>query len=253
MKEIKLDDNNILTYRLTPWDARVFGFNTIEILTIQYKNIENIELLLNEFDKICSQENIKFAYTRINSQDKLLRHALTQNNYYYAETSFYLTKNDIQKEDFSKNFRNELILTEPTEEDFEIIKSIAKNDFNYSRFHEDNNIKIEDARNRYFYWIDDMRKQNKKFLVYKINNEVISFLGYNLEDETTVDLILAGSEADKGFISLSFWASFMNYFKHSGITKSHTVISASNIGIINLYNKLNFKYEQTMIGYHKFF
>ena len=249
--EIRIDDQNVLIHRDTPWDAKSFGFNTNEILSLKYTDNDAAKQLLKMFDYQCKEREITFSYTRIEAEDKWLRNILPQLGFYYAETTLYLTKNDLVKENFGTCFKNDLPLSVPDAKDFEQIRNIARNDFNYSRFHEDLNINNNAARQRYYNWIDDLQKQNKQFVQYKQNDEVISFLAYEIDGDK-VDLILAGSVADKGFVSFGFWASFLTFFQKLGVKRAKTVISASNIGIMNLYSKLNFKFDKSMLGFHKF-
>jgi hypothetical protein len=250
--EIRINDLNYLKFRETPWDTRAFGFNTNEVLDIVYSDTGMLQSLLIQFDDWNSAHKIRFTYTRIESENKELRCILPKAGFYYAETIFQLTKNDVYKENFAALFKNDLCLSVPEGDDYEQIRLISKNDFNYSRFHEDLNIDLDKARLRYYNWIDDLMNQGKKFIMYKKENEVISFLAYCVENEI-VDMILAGSAANKGFVSFSFWATFMTYFQKQGIKRAKTVISASNLGIVNLYSRLNFKFEKTMLGFHKFY
>lgn len=252
MEMITLDKDSCMTYRPTPWDTRVFGFKTNEILDIRYPHRSALDHLLDIFDRNNRAEEVQFTYTRIDAGDKLLRHALQSFSFYYAETSFALSMNDVEKQDFGARFRNDLQLTPPDSSDYDQIKTISRTNFHYSRFHDDFNIEEEKARDRYYLWIDDLREQGKRFLVYKTDNVVKSFLAYDFVDDC-VDLILAGSKKGSDIISFYFWPSFMTHFQKLGYKKAKTIISASNIGIVNLYARLNFKFERTMLGYHKMY
>lgn len=252
MHELRINEHNYVAYRPTPWDARVFGFPTNELLDIRYEDMDAACRLLELFDQNNIREGIRFTYTRINATDKVLRYVLSRFSYYYAETSFFLTMNSIQKQDFAARFRNDLPLTEPAPADLEQIRIIARDSFDFSRFHEDYHIDEAKARDRYYRWIDDLVGQGKKFLVYKTGDVVKSFLAYSLS-EGTVDLILAGSRKGNEMVSYYFWPSFMTYFQGLKCSRAKTVISASNTGIINLYAKLDFKFERTMLGFHKMY
>lgn len=253
MNKIELDLYNYLIYRETPWDTKVFGFKTNEILEIKYKNVDNLVKLVKLFDEENIKNNIKFTYARVDANNKALRKIIQDFNFYYAETSLDMVIRDIQRYDFISVFGKELPLIIPDEKDFEEIKNIAKMSFDYGRFHEDYNISEEKAQNRYYFWIDDLKKRNK-FLVYKNKNIVESFLAYQPSKKNKdIRLILAGSKKDKAFLSIYFWASFMAYFQKLGYVKINAVISASNISIIRLYFKLNFFVEKTTVGFHKLY
>lgn len=250
---IIIDDNNILEFRETPWDTRAFGFTTSEVLSIKYSDRSSLNELLRSYASLVQEKGVSFSYCRINADDQELKMALQRAEYYYAETSILLTKRDIQKEDFGKIFNNRLTLMAPqSEEDYQQIKIIAQNAFHYSRFHEDPNIPHDKAILRYFNWIDDLRLQNKEFLILKNENTVHAFIVFSLEEQY-VSLIVGGSDEGKGFLSPFFWASFLTEFQRRGIKRVDGIISAANVPIFNLYIKLAFKIDKVLLGFHRFF
>lgn len=250
MQKISVDETNYLVFRPTPWDSKIFGFNTNEILEIHYDDIEKLPALVALFDSHNVREGIKFTYTRIDVGDKALRGVLNKSGFYYAETSLSMKNNKVLTGNYGAIFRNHLELTVPEEADFEHIKIIARDSFSYGRFHEDVSFDEERASARYYNWIDDLRRQSKKFLVYKSNNIVISFLAYEAVDNCVM-LVLAGSMREHGLLTPYFWASFMTYFQNKGYKRAHALVSASNIAIINVYVKLNFLVEKALLGFHK--
>ena len=250
---IIIDDENILEFRETPWDTRAFGFLTSEVLSIKYSNCTLLNELLSTYASTVKDQGVRFSYCRINAEDLELKKALQLAEYYYAETSILLTKRNVHKEDFGKIFNNHLTLTAPqSEEDYQQIKVIAQNAFHYSRFHEDHNIPHDRAKLRYFNWIDDLRLQNKEFVVLKSKNTVHAFLVFSME-EKYVNLIVGGSAEGKGFLSPFFWSSFLTEFQRRDIKRVDGIISAANIPIFNLYIKLGFKIDKVLLGFHRFF
>lgn len=249
MEKIFYDQNNYLEYRSTPWNSKAFGYEINELKTVKYTSKELLHAMLKDFEAVSS--GVKATLTRISIDDKTCMHELQKFGYYFAETAFIITMNRINKKDFGKEFKNNLPLSVPEEEDFEQIKNIAKNDFHHGRFHEDPNFDLQASRNKYASWIEEMKEEGKSFLVYKSEGMVLSFLAYQCFDEY-VDLILAGSIEGKGMLSYYFWSSFMTYLQNQGHKNIKTMISASNIGIVNLYARLDFKFEQALISMHKF-
>jgi len=252
MDKVIVDEKNYIVYRPTPWDARVFGFNTNEILEVHYEDLNVLIRMLQLFDQYNHEVNVRFTYTRVDTADAVLRHALTKCSYYYAETSMRVTLPHMERENFGTRFKNDLPLTLPGEADFHQIREIARSSFDYSRFHEDYNVDKEKARARYYYWVDDLIAQGKNVFVFKTDSIVKCFLFYDTHDET-VRLILGGSRRGSDTLSYYFWPSFLTHFQRKGFTRTTALISASNIGILNLYARLNFKFEQTLIGFHKFY
>jgi len=180
-----------------------------------------------------------------------LKYALQKHLFYYAETSALVAKRNVQREDFSAIYKTDYILEKPTNSDFQQIADISERAFDYSRFHEDPNIKIEHARLRYRNWIKDLQDQGSSFKIYKTEGQVHSFLAY-IKDKNKVTLQLGGSDVDKGYLSPYFWSSFMNDFKNEGAKRVSAVISASNLNIFNLYIQLKFSIEKVELGFHRF-
>jgi hypothetical protein len=250
--KIELNQANYLTYRPTPWDTKVFGFLTNEIIDIHYDNENYLDELLKRFIEECEVELIRFSYLRIDANDLILKKYLQKNGFYYAETTQIVYNSRLQKLDIDRIYKSTLTIAKPIEVDFKSIKEIAERAFNYSRFHEDNNIPIELSRKRYYDWIDDLVKQNKSFLVHKKDDEIISFMAFE-ESEVEVEFILGGSDVGKGHISPFFWSALLKYFQDKNINKVKEIkVSAANIGILNLYISFNFKVKKTLLGYHRF-
>lgn len=252
MNRIELDNDNYLQFQPTPWDAEVFGYQTIEIVNIQYNNVQKLDQLLPMLDEYFSGNITTLCFLRINSSDRQLKFYIQKHGFYYVETSFIVTIPQLKTHSYNVIVKKMLTLSVPDEADFHQIKMIASDSFDHSRFHEDPTIDQEKARKRFYNWIDNMRNQQKAFLVYKTGAKVISFLAYEITNNV-VDLILAGSAKEDGLISYYFWPSVLAHFKSLNVRKVKAVISASNLGIVNLYVGLNFTFEKTLIGYHKFY
>jgi hypothetical protein len=65
-----------------------------------------------------------------------------------------------------------------------------------------------------------------------------------------VELILAGSTADRGFLSPGFFASFVRRLREEGTRRAGATISAANRSILDIYAQLGFRTERTLFGYH---
>jgi hypothetical protein len=250
---IIIDDKNILEYRATPWDTRAFEFLTSEIIEIQYSDRTRLNELIQSYVALAQDQGVKLSYCRINAQDHALKMALQIADYYYAETSILLTKTDVLKENFGKIFKNNLNITAPkSEDDYEQIKIIAQNAFHYSRFHEDPNIPPEKTKIRYFNWIDDLRLQQKEFLIYKTENTVHAFMTFS-GDKESVTLWVGGSDEGKGFLTPFFWSSFFTELQQRDVKRIGGIISAANVPMFNIYIKLAFKVDKVLLGFHRFF
>jgi hypothetical protein len=252
MQKIEIDSRNFILFRPTPWDTKVFGFNTNELKRFQYEDSDLLVRLLELLDVYNRRNNIRFIYIRIDANDKVLKKQLQEFGFYYAETTLYLTKKDLQQSEFCLKTKCNLPLITPGEDDFIQIKEIAKNDFSYGRFHEDPYIDTVKARNRYVNWIDEMIKENKEFLVHKRNNTVAGFHVQSIFADIC-DMILTGTRKELSMISYYFWATVLEDLRRRGIREVGTMISASNVQIVNLYSFFDFRFEKSLVGFHKFY
>ena len=248
METITINDSH-LNYRYTPWDAKSFGMDTREIMDVAYQNAEDLNQLLVEFEK--TLEGDALVYFRQDSNDQVAKKVLFENGYYIAEASLQIKLTKIKKIDFSKIYRNDLEIDDQiNEEDIEQLQDIAYHSFNYSRFHEDPFLDIEKSRARYANWILDLIEQGKKVYVYRQNDEVISFQFYTLEDNK-VDLILGGSKEGYGMMTLYFFSTLMTDLQSKGVRRMDTMISASNLGILNTYISFGYTVQKSFFDYHK--
>lgn len=247
----EIDKGSYLEAMETRWNTKAFGFKVFEIKNIVHSEIAHAYALLGQYVEFEKLNNIGCSLIRIDASDFYLKKALIDCGFYCAETSIDIEIKNIHKMNIEGKFKSDLIIEPPNDDDYHTIKKIAENDFYYGRFHEDINFEIDKVRAKYSSWIDDMKDGQEQFLVYKREGKVISFLAYKIIDDI-VDLILAGSAKGNGAVSYYFWASFMRYFKEIGFKKFFTNISATNIGILNLYMALGFKFTQTKLGFHKY-
>jgi len=242
-------NNSELVYRETPWDKKSFGMETKEVLSVEYENENDLNLLITEFEKIIDDNTL--VYFRCDSNDQIVKKVMLTNNYYIAETSMLMKLARYKNVDFSKIYNNDLIIEDTIDDaDIEELQKIAYDSFNYSRFHEDPFIDQEKARKRYSNWILELVKQEKKIFVYRQNGEIISFLFYSIENNKA-DLILGGSKDGYGMMTLYFFSTILTHFQKNKIKKLEVMISASNLGILNTYITFGFTDQITFFDYHK--
>jgi hypothetical protein len=248
---IALDEEHFLTYRDTPWDREVFGFQTNEILDIRCAEAGRLPDLLAKWDVSCRERGIRFAFTRVDTENRAFRKGLQENGFYYAETTFHVSRPGLDRADFSRERRN-VRLEEPGDEDLAAVRDIAANDFDFGRFHEDPLIDNALARKRYYNWIDNLLRQGCECLVYRARGEVLGFHIQRIENRTA-ELILTGTRKSASLVSLSLWAAALEALRERGVKQAATVISASNLGVVNLYSYFGFKFDRALVGFHKFY
>jgi len=248
MEMIKVN-NSQLHYRHTPWDEKSFGMETREILSVKYQDENDLGQLITEFEK--SLHTGTLIYFREDSNDQAAKKVLLSRGYYIAEASLQIKLTKVKNIDFSKIYRNNLEIDDKlNEKDIKQLQEIAYSSFNYSRFHEDPFLDMEQCRVRYSNWILDLVEQGKEVYVYRQNDEVVSFQFYTVENNK-VDLILGGSKEGYGMMTLYFFSTLMTDLQKKGVKRMDTMISASNLGILNTYISFGYTVQKSFFDYHK--
>ena len=242
-------ENNI-NYLLTPWDEKSLGFKTAEVTINNFSDFNKFELYYYDLETKLLELGVEFIYTRVCSSDLLLRDYIQKLGFYYAETSIELNLNNLNNLKLRKLPKISYKLAE--REDISTIKNIAKDSFNYGRFHEDVNISISKSKLRYYNWIDDLILQKAEIYVAKVGDNIV---GFNIQKSDYIEketkLILAGCRVGAEIFTLSLWNEILNSNKYNEMNKISALISASNIGVFNIYLNYNFKVKNTYFGFHK--
>jgi hypothetical protein len=250
---VSLDPEHALRFRFTPWDARALGMGTSELLEVRYKDPQRLPELLQAYDRENAAAGIRLGYTRIHADDRLLKEELARAGFRYVETSMMVSCDGLKKHAFEKVFRRTVPLAPLTgAEAIAQVREIARDGFDYSRFHEDARIPLERARQRYYHWVDDLVAQGKHLVGYSTEGRVQAFMAYEVT-EGRVTLILGGSRPGNGFVSPYFWASLMAQLRDAGHTSAQARVSAANVGVLRLYIGLFFNVKSVDLGFNKLY
>ncbi len=249
MTKISIDKSNYAILKPTPWDARAFGLKTGEIHFSPNISEEDVASLLDQLESAISSESYELVYTRIDSQERMLRHHIQDRGFRYVETTLTLNKRRLHKLKFPDKLFD---IRSYTPSDIEAIKDIAVTAFDYGRFYEDIMVSPEINHKRHWHWIDDLVEQGKEIIVYESDNQLISFMALEIMG-SKAKLILGGSRRDFGLVSPYFWSSLLNYLVSQGVRNVVDVkVSAANIATINLYLSYGFNISNSSFGFHKY-
>jgi hypothetical protein len=252
MNTIK-ENNSTLIFKLTPWDTKSLKLNTIEITTFELFSELDFDPIYNSFLKHCSLYNTQFVYLRIDFENKILRRLLMNKGFYVGEMSYHIIKRklNIYSQHLPivnlKNVREDKNI----EEIINQIANFTRDSFNYGRFHDDVFIPNLNASNRYYNWIYDLVTQDNEFYYIESKNEIIGFHVQKLVGSNTLEMILTGAKKGKSEVAIPLWHSVLKNAKERGIDTVETIISSSNIGVINLYSYFGFRFNKSLVGLHK--
>lgn len=239
-----------LDWRLTPWDERVFGFPCAEIVSLVAPDLSTLAALLSQFDDWASLEGVQFAYGRF-APTTVNKQAFHAAGFYFAEASYQLRHSKIQtSEAFDRLIRPGPLLVPALESELPALQDILAADFEHGRIHEDPWVSQADAAQRYRNWLRDLHAQSYEIFTYKLKGEVIG-LHVQRTHEGTTDLVLTGAKRSHALLAVSLWAEALKLNRQRGTRVVHTMISAANIPILNLYRRFEFQFDSMLLGFHK--
>lgn len=213
----------------TPWDSKVFGFDTYEITSLSEDVLEAIGKLRGHFT--------------VRADPLASKKILHDNGFYYCDTliePFCTSEKFIAWEHPSTGISR-------TATEYDLI-AIAHGAFRHGRFHRDFQIKRELADLRYEVWLRDLYASgNVLGLMY--DRDLAGFFG--LDNNKIVLNALSGGYRGKGLAKYLWSAACAELFA-SGYDEISSSISSANAAVLNVYASLGFRFRNPLDIYHRF-
>jgi len=237
--------------RLTPWDKRALGFGTAELTSIQADTTEEACALLEQAETWARQNGVDYLFGRVPAEALLLRLAMEQSGHTMVECSLTLSRDGFAGLPvIPARMRPRFRLA--NHGDLPTLQAIAHEDFHHGRLLEDPAIARALAARRTVNWVSDLLDQGLLQTV-ESNGKVIGFHAERLTDEGQhANLILTGATRRYAVLALPLWICALERLGNRQVKRCSTLVSAANVGVINLYAKLGFRYDTTLFGYRKF-
>lgn len=239
-----ISGDSSLTHRFNYWDEKSMNLRINEI--IDFKVGQNFEEAMSIYSEKCQNDSIDFSIVRVPIDNQKMIASLHKNNFYNVETT-YVAKcrvNKIQNIQYSlgktKSFDNTCDVKE--------LCLLSSQIFNNGRFTEDFNIGKEKADKRYFNFASDLYYSNSDRIFMFSKDKLIGFLFFKKSDNN-INLILGGMSSKYSHLATVFWSKLFSSFDDDNILSA--TISATNIGIVNLYSYFGFNFSNVKHGYHK--
>tara|TARA_B110001450_G_scaffold233722_1_gene237264 strand:+ start:2812 stop:3579 length:768 start_codon:yes stop_codon:yes gene_type:complete len=237
-----------IVFRDTPWNYKSLNGKSLEIESIESKK-ENTIKLISEFCAQKSKESYLLISSRINPAQLDLKKVYYLCGFITVEhilevSSFGL---DFKKIEHTSNKFQVEVLDYTNDNIFEI-EDISKGEFNFGKFYEDPFIEPSKATARSRFWIGDIINQNATIKVLKKKNNIVGFMAYKVKNKRA-DLMLGGIKEKYRHLAYGFWANILLDLKD--LNQVNTLISSSNVDIINLYSYFGFRFENAQFGLHK--
>jgi hypothetical protein len=213
--------------RETPWDKKVFGLETFEILTLDEAACVFLKSTPGHFTiKVDPLSDCRL---------------LVQCGFYYCDTLIepFATQEMLM-------FR-ETQCAETCQVSMEELTPICLGAFNYGRFHRDRNCEREAADRRYLQWLTQMHSDGDVFgLTWE--GHLAAF--FACKGNRILLHAMADSFRGKGLAKYLWSAGCRELFTH-GHNELSSSISAANLAVLNLYSSLGFKFRNAVDVYHR--
>lgn len=239
-----------LGVRRTPWDERALGIATAEVVSFADAGGDAARALLAQLDAWCAGEGVRYVIARVAAADLHWRLALEQGGWANVECSLTLSRSGMGGlPAIPRAMRPTLRAATP--DDLPTLRRIAHDDFAHGRLLEDPTVDPAAARRRTANWIEDLVHQGLAATA-EVGGAIIGFHAERVDAAArSAELILTGTAGDRAMLALPLWTVALESLGARGIERCSTLVSAANIGVINLYARLGFQFHQTLFGYRK--
>lgn len=227
--------------RKMDWDSEFFNIRCGKAVVETKKDVE---LLIDE--------SIDYDFVSIQNVDN----KVNTNKLIAENTDAFLADINIQ---FIKTIElnNEsdndciIISTKEAHEKYNI--EISEDDFNHSKFIEDENFRLRNGYKVYEEWIKNSIGEDNKFFAIQLSekNDIKGFILFKIDWHSAVLELVKVNEKYRGEgVCSKLIREIENYVIYRGIRDIHVGTQINNIAAINLYHKLGYKEISRTSVYH---
>lgn len=237
----------------TPWDARAFGRPTQDLvacaLAAENDGPPHLDAeLFSCLEERCADGGIALVTARIDADR---RHAIGRfqaAGFRQVETVYRLALPNLSRFSPPPRLRT-LALREARPADAPALIAQAAGTFRYGRFAEDPAIPEAVNRDRQIDWMEGLLAGGSRVLVADLAGEPAAFMAVTVDGDGA-QLVLGGTRPTAAALALPLWSSVLQLLRAEGVRRVSATISAANLGVVNLYASLGFRFEQVLAGLH---
>ncbi|WP_162626201.1 hypothetical protein [Aeromonas salmonicida] len=242
--------SHFIEVRPTPWNDVVLAKKTCEIIDC-CPEISDFNTLLQQAIEFIKQSGFEYVQARV-EHIREKRRLLENTGFYYAELSYELSFHNPKRYVFERDLSRRLLLFPVTsQQDIALIKTMAVDNFKYGRMLEDLYIDYTAAKQRTANWIDALARSPHELYLAKHGDKAVGFHAQRPSmNGCGLDWILTGACSEYSMLSVPLWHAAFRLAQDRDIQKITTMISAANVGVLNLYNSFPFHIDRALCGYH---
>ena len=250
-RSFTLDTKRIcLNANAVPWDSEVF---TIPVASITKISLKDKILAQKDFDlfKMWVLENsFKIVSCRLPHQEVGASIFLETNSFRFIEMVLHPIIADLRTYEVGET---QMEVQKISESELPEIVSMAEKSFGHERYHVDPRIDTQLANVRYGNWIrNSFYSTNQEILKVQIGSKICGF--FVIEESSSKGVywhLNAVNPQLKGQkLGYNIWSAMIKYHKLSGMHSIRTTIAARNTAVLNLYSKLNFRFDEPEMTFH---
>jgi hypothetical protein len=212
----------------TPWDAKVLGIDTFEILEPSEENFQ--------------QALKKPGHYTVKVDPLSSKEILHKYGFYYCDT---LIVPYCRKEKLISYPHASVSLGQDAS--FEALIPIVPHAFMQGRFHRDFQVPNAKADERYIQWLKQLY-DSRSILVLKFNNAIAGFFAHS---QNKILLHALKEEFRGRGLAKYFWSAACREMFAAGLPEIQSSISPASVPALNLYVSLGFRFRNPVDVYHR--
>lgn len=235
-----------------PWDTFAFGYTVASIDKINIYQQDSINREFEGFMDWVDQEKVRLVSCRLPHNNVSTIMFLESQSFNFIEMVLHpiIHINDCRLSDF-----DDFVVEPVNENELKIISAMANKAFGFERYHMDPRVNSNAADLRYSSWVKNtLDQQDQKLVKIRYHKDILGFFiieklsAYKFYWHlTALNPIFMG----KGF-SVGVWSAMISYCRNLGAKYVETTISARNSPALNLYSRLNARFEAPEVTLHWF-
>lgn len=247
--------DTFLHLRETPWDARALGRPTLDVTDLSLAAEQGGDPALDTglFARLAAlgtERGVGLVTARVPAGRRIAIGRMQEAGFRYVETVYRLGFRNLARFQPPARIGRTVALREARAEDHAALIGQAADSFRYGRFAEDPMIPAEVNRRRQEDWMEGLLAGRARVLVADVEGEPGAFFAFRVE-AGVADLILAGTRPTLGLLAYPMWVAVLKTLQAEGVARAETTISAANLGVVNLYATLGFRFEEALVGLHR--
>lgn len=245
-------DNDVLSLRANhvSWDSDVFGMPVAAITTLVIKNHAAVQAHFDLFKDWVCRHAFGIVSCRLPHQQIDASMLLEKNGFHFIEMTLHPLIAALQ---FYPVMDTGMVVNEVCEAELPSVINMAQRAFGVERYHIDPRIDRTFANIRYGRWVANCFRDTKQVLLKVVmDGRLVGFFVVENKDDRSVYWHLTAVNPDFQGQGLGHlvWLSMIAYHKAAGMANIRTTISARNTPVLNLYSKLNFRFDPPEMTFH---